>query len=179
MPPVQPTINQSALVADSLASQDDKYVSARDNLPTSVLTSRTIEEQEIEQYAEQIESMSNEQLMNLLQQTTFHKLFETIQPTILSKLLECTLNGASFYRNIMKIVRFIVQSDCDAHFIIAFTNSIHIPDLSLKHLKAILDHPTISKEVKFVQQYHICHNLKIRTYLSREMWMRVRRMRIS
>jgi hypothetical protein len=144
-PPVEPTINQSALVSDSLATQDDKFVSARENLPTS----RTTEEQEIEQYAEQIESMSNEQIISLLHQTSFYQLFETIQPTIISKLLECTLNGASFYRNMMKTIRFILQSDTDPQLIIAFTNSIHIPDISLKHLKAILDHPTIRKEVEF------------------------------
>jgi len=92
--------------------------------------------------------MSNEQLMTLLHQASFYNLFETIPTTILSKLLECTLNGASFYRNIMKIIRFILQSDIDPHLIITFTNSIHIPDVSLKHLKAILDHPTIRKEVK-------------------------------
>jgi hypothetical protein len=145
-PPVEPTINQSALAADSLATQDDKFVSARETLPTS----RTTEEQEIEQYAEQIESMSNEQIMNLLHQTSFYQLLETIQPTIISKLLECSLNGASFYRNMMKTIRFILQSDIDPHLIISFTNSIHIPDISLKHLKAILDHPTIRKEVKIL-----------------------------
>ncbi len=140
---VEPTINHSALAADSLATQDDKFTSARENLTPS----RTAEEQEIEQYAEQIESISSEQLMSLLHQTSFSKLFETIQPTILSKLLECTLNGASFYRNTMKIIRFILQTEIDPNLIISFTNSIHIPDVSLKHLKAILDHPTIRKEV--------------------------------
>jgi len=85
--------------------------------------------------------------MSLLHQASFYKLFETIQTTILPKLLECTLNGASFYRNMMKIIRFILQSELDPHLIISFTNSIHIPDVSLKHLKAILDHPTIRKEV--------------------------------
>jgi hypothetical protein len=92
--------------------------------------------------------MSNEQLMTLLHQASFYNLFETIPTTILSKLLECTINAASFYPNIMKIIRFILQSDIDPHLIITFTNSIHIPDVSLKHLKAILDHPTIRKEVK-------------------------------
>lgn len=124
--------------------QDDKFISARDNLTPS----QTIEEQEIEQYVEQIESYTLEQLMNLLHQTSFYNLLEKIQPTILTKLLECTLNGASFYRNTMKIIRFILQTEIDPHLIISFTNSIHIPDISLKHLKAILDHPTIRKEVK-------------------------------
>jgi hypothetical protein len=142
-PPVESMTTQSALITDSLTTQDDKFVSARDNLPTS----RTMEEQEIEQYAEQIESMSNEQLISLLHQTSFHQLFETIQRTILTKLLECTLNGASFYRNMMKIIRFILQSDIDPHSIILFTNSIHIPNATLTHLKAILEHPTIRKEV--------------------------------
>ncbi len=142
-PLAEPTINQSALVADSLATQDDKFVSARET-PT---TSRTSEEVEIEQYAEQIESMSPEQIMGLLHQSSFYQLFERIQSTIISKLLECTLNGASFYRNMMKTIRFILQSEIDPHLIISFTNSIHIPDISLKHLKATLDHPTIRKEV--------------------------------
>jgi len=131
-------------VTDSLTTQDDKFISARENLTPS----RTIEEQEVEQYAEQIESLSTEQLMNLIHQASFYKLFEIIQTTILPKLLECTLNGASFYRNMMKIIRFILQSELDPHLIISFTNSIHIPDVSLKHLKAILDHSTIRKEVK-------------------------------
>ena len=141
---VEPIIHQSALANDSLATQDDKFVSARDTL----LTSRTAEEQEIEQYAEQIESMSTEQIMGLLQQASIYQLFENIQTTILPKLLECTLHGASFYRNMMKTVRFILQSDIDPHLIISFTNAIHIPDISLKHLRAILDHPTMRKEVR-------------------------------
>lgn len=141
---VEPIIHQSALANDSLATQDDKFVSARDTLPTS----RTAEEQEIEQYAEQIESMSTEQIMGLLQQASIYQLFENIQTTILPKLLECTLHGASFYRNMMKTVRFILQSDIDPHLIISFTNATHIPDISLKHLKAILDHPTMRKEVQ-------------------------------
>ncbi len=91
--------------------------------------------------------MSNEQLIDLLHQTSFYNLFDLIQKTILSKLLECTLNGASFYRNMMKIIRFVLQSEIDPHLIITFTHTIHIPDISLKHLKAILDHPTIRKEV--------------------------------
>ncbi|CAF0994658.1 unnamed protein product [Rotaria sordida] len=157
-PPVEPKTNQSTLVADSLTIQEDKFVSTRENLNTSILTNRTIDEQQIEQHAEQIESMSNEQLMNLLRQESFYKLFETIQTTILSKLLECTLNGASFYRNMMKILRFILQSDMDPHLIISFTNKIHVPDLSLKHLKAILDHPTIRKEPWFA---HILYDILI------------------
>ncbi|CAF4968656.1 unnamed protein product, partial [Rotaria magnacalcarata] len=56
-PLVEPIINQSALVADSLTMQEEKFVSARENLHSSRLTSRTNQEQEIEQYAEQIESM--------------------------------------------------------------------------------------------------------------------------
>ena len=48
----------------------------------------------------------------------------------------------------MKIIRFILQSDADPNFIIAFANLIHVPDMSLQHLKAILDHQTIRKEVK-------------------------------
>ena len=110
-------------------------------------TARTPEEQEIEQYAEQIEAMTNEQLAGLIHQAPFYHLLESVQNTILSKLLECSLTGASFYRNMMKIFRFILQSELDPHFIIAFTNSIHIPDLSLAHLKSILDHPMIRKEV--------------------------------
>ncbi|CAF4736985.1 unnamed protein product, partial [Rotaria socialis] len=157
-PLVEPIINQSTLVADSLARQEEKFVSARENLHSSRLTSRTIQEQEIEQYAEQIESMSNEQLMNLLYQESFYKLFETIQTTILSNLLECTLNGASFYRNMMKVIRFILQSDIDPHLIISFTNSNNTPNLSLKHLKAILDHPTIRKEPWFA---HVLYDILI------------------
>lgn len=147
-PAVEPIIHQSALTHDSLSTPDDKFVSARDTIPTS----RTTEEQEIEQYAEQIESMSNEQIMGLLQQASIYQLFESIQTSILPKLLECTLNGASFYRNMMKTIRFILQSDIDPHLIISFTNAIHIPDISLKHLKAILDHPTMRKEVR---SFHI------------------------
>lgn len=127
---------------------EEKFVCARENLNASTLTNRTAEEQEIEQYAEQIESISSEQLMNLIHQESFYKLFQTIQPITLSKLLECTLNGASFYRNMMKVIRFILQSDIGPHFIISFTNSIHAADLALKHLKAILDHSTIRKEVE-------------------------------
>ncbi|CAF3505790.1 unnamed protein product [Rotaria socialis] len=48
-PLVEPIINQSTLVADSLARQEEKFVSARENLHSSRLTSRTIQEQEIEQ----------------------------------------------------------------------------------------------------------------------------------
>ncbi|CAF4406008.1 unnamed protein product, partial [Rotaria sp. Silwood2] len=155
---VEPKINQSALVADSLTMQEDKFVSVRENLNTSTLTSRTVDEQQIEQHAEQIESMSNEELINLLHQESFYKLVETIQTTILSKLLECTLNGASFYRNMMKVIRIILQSDMDPHLIISFTNTIHIPDLSLKHLKAILDHSTIRKEPWFA---HILYDILI------------------
>ena len=143
----EPVVYQSALAADSLATQEDKFVSARENLNPSVSTTPTIEEQEIEQYAEQIESMSVEQLMHLINQPSFFQLFETIQTNILTKLLECTMNGASFYRNMMKIVRFLLQSDLDPHLIISFTHTFHIPDRPLKHLKAILDHPTIRKEV--------------------------------
>ncbi|CAM4943871.1 unnamed protein product [Rotaria socialis] len=157
-PLVEPIINQSTIVADSLARQEEKFVSARENLHSSRLTSRTIQEQEIEQYAEQIESMSNEQLMNLLHQESFYKLFETIQTTILSNLLECTLNGASFYRNMMKVIRFILQSDIDPHLIISFTNSNNTQNLSLKHLKAILDHPTIRKEPWFA---HVLYDILI------------------
>ncbi|CAF4126396.1 unnamed protein product, partial [Adineta steineri] len=153
-PPVEPIINHSALIVDSLTSQDDKFVSARDNLTTS----RTTEEQEIEQYAEQIESMSNEQLIHLIQQPAFAQLFQTIQITVLSKLLECTLNGASFYRNMMKIIRFILQADIDSNYIILFTNTIHVPDLLLKHLKAIFDHSTIRKEPWFA---HILYDILI------------------
>ncbi|CAF4183182.1 unnamed protein product, partial [Adineta steineri] len=153
-PPVEPIINHSALIVDSLTSQDDKFVSARDNLTTS----RTTEEQEIEQYAEQIESMSNEQLIHLIQQPAFGQLFQTIQITVLSKLLECTLNGASFYRNMMKIIRFILQADIDPNYIILFTNTIHVPDLLLKHLKAIFDHSTIRKEPWFA---HILYDILI------------------
>lgn len=49
----------------------------------------------------------------------------------------------------MKIIRFILQSDIDPHLNISFTNLIHIPEVSLKHLRAILDHPAIRKEVDF------------------------------
>lgn len=137
--------------------QDEKFISARENLNASTLTTRTIEEQEIEQYAEQIESMSNEHLMNLLHQESFYKLFHTIQSNILSKLLECSLNGASFYRNMMKIIRFILQSDIDPHLIISFTNSINIPNLPLKHLKASLEHSSIRKEVKLSLILYNCY----------------------
>ena len=148
-PPVEePTINQSALATDSLATtHEEKYATARENLNSSMSTARTPEEQEIEQYAEQIETMTNEQLAGLIHQAPFYHLLESVQNTILSKLLECSMTGASFYRNMMKIFRFILQSELDPHFIIAFTNSIHIPDLSLAHLKSILDHPMIRKEV--------------------------------
>ena len=142
--PVESINKQSTVVADSLTIQDDQFVSAGENLQS---THRTVEEQETEQYAEQIESLSNEQLMSLLHQSSFYALFERIQATILPKLLECTLNGASFYRHTMKIIRLILQSDINPHLIISFTNSIHIPNLPLSHLKAILDHQTIRKEV--------------------------------
>ena len=149
-PVVEPTINQSTLMVDSLATMtthEEKYVSARENLNSSMSTARTVEEQEIEQYAEQIEALTSEQLIGLIHQASFFHLVESVQNTILSKLLECSLTGASFYRNLMKIFRFILQSELDPHFIIAFTNSIHIPDLPLAHLKSILDHPNIRKEV--------------------------------
>ncbi|CAF1562613.1 unnamed protein product [Rotaria sp. Silwood1] len=158
-PPIESKINQSTHIPDSLIIQEDKFVSSvRENVNTSILTNRTIDEQQIEQYAEQIEIITNEQLLNLLHQESFYKLFEIIQPIILSKLLECTLNGASFYRNMMKIIRFILQSDMDPHLIISFTNTIHIPDLPLKHLKAILDHSTIRKEPWFS---HILYDILI------------------
>ncbi|CAF1175572.1 unnamed protein product [Rotaria sp. Silwood1] len=158
-PPIESKINQSTHIPDSLIIQEDKFVSSvRENVNTSILTNRTIDEQQIEQYAEQIEIITNEQLLNLLHQESFYKLFEIIQPIILSKLLECTLNGASFYRNMMKIIRFILQSDMDPHLIISFTNTIHIPDLPLKHLKAILDHSTIRKEPWFA---HILYDILI------------------
>jgi hypothetical protein len=91
--------------------------------------------------------MSNEQLTALLQHPPFIQLFQTVQTSTLGKLLECTLNGASFYRNTMKIIRFTLQADIDPQLTILFTNTMHIPDLSMKHLKAILEHPTIGKEV--------------------------------
>lgn len=136
--------HQSALIADSLASHDDRFISARDNLATP----RSIEEQEVEQYAEQIESMSNEQITGLLQHPPFVQLCQSVQNTILGKLLECTLQGASFYRNTMKIIRFALQAEIDPHLAILFTNTIHIPDVPMKYLKAILDHPNIRKEVR-------------------------------
>lgn len=145
---VEPINGRSTIVADSLATQNENYVSARQNLNSSMSTTRTVEEQEIEHYAEQIESFSNEDLVALMHQSPFYHLLENVHRTALGKLLECSLTAASFYRNLMKIIRVILQSEIDPSLIISFTNSIQIPNLPIEYLKAILTHPSIRKEVK-------------------------------
>ena len=141
---VEPVVSKSAIPVDSLSVQEEKFSSARE----TPLTARTAEEQDVEQYAEQIEIMSPEDLFGLLHQKSFIELLEIVSTRILPKLLECTLNGASFYRNLMKIFRFILQSDLDPHLIISFCQTMQIPSTQLKHLRSILEHATIRKEVQ-------------------------------
>lgn len=147
VPAIEPSSSQTTIVADSLATQDDRFVSARENLESAALTARTAQEQELEQYAEQIESFSIEQLITLIHNEAFFNLLETSHTTVLTKLLECTLNGASHYRNLMKIFRIILQSEIDPHLIIGLTNSLHIPDIQVEHLRLVLEHPNMKKEV--------------------------------
>ena len=147
----QPSITQSALPVDSLAAQDDKVVTDRETPNSPMLSARTMAEQELEQYAEQIDSMSPEQLMALLHESSFFNLLDNFHVTSLGKLLDCSLQGASIYRNLMKILRTLLQSEIDPHLIIGFSTSIHIPDVTFQHLKGVLEHPTMRKEVFFYE----------------------------
>jgi hypothetical protein len=147
--PVDRPTRKSDLIVDSLSTDNDRLGSARDTVPSAMLTSRTVEEQDIEQYAEQIESMSNDELIELIHRTSFVDSLGTSHTSLLPKLVECSLSGASFYRNLMKIIGIVLQSNSDPLDLIVFAHSIRVPDLSLKYLKSIVEHATIRQEVEF------------------------------
>ncbi|CAF0968765.1 unnamed protein product, partial [Didymodactylos carnosus] len=134
-----------APVTTSDSEQEEKWVSARENMSPPIMPN----ERELEQYAEKIEFMNSDQIVELLHNNQFYTLLESTHTLALPKMFECSLRGASLYRNLMKIIRYVLQSDTESVLIITFSHSIHLPEFVVKHLKQIMEQTNIRKEPWF------------------------------
>ncbi|CAF1190432.1 unnamed protein product, partial [Didymodactylos carnosus] len=139
----QPKLKPPSTTSDS--EQEEKWLSARENISPPIMPN----EHELEQYSEKIEFMNSDQIVELLHNNHFYTLLESTNSLALPKMFECSLRGASLYRNMMRIIRCILQSDAEPVLLITFSNSIQLPDFLVKHLKQIMEQTVIRKEPWF------------------------------